>query len=530
METDVAISVRPAAEPSRYQRLKRAAVIPRSWHRDLLVVSLLAAATVTVHLWVPGLVPSGADGGNWLAITKERLGMDVMSSEVSYLPLFPSLVALFSQIAGSVTALVTAALITKIALVVAVYLSTRTLGFLYSVTAAVIVGAAGAQMEAYAWGGYAQLLGTAVGLLAVFFVVRYLDTDSRPHLVVGIVCALFAYLTHALVGGLLLVALPIGVLYWLLISRPRRREWIQALWITTVAVAPGVLYLSLSLSLFFGAETGVEPVLNPLELNRWFAVTQTVRDAPLLWTIVGLIAIAGFFLRGWTSSQHATIAVGLSWVVAGLSFFALTGEPRALLLVQTGLVILAVTVFKRLYEHARYRATARHRRNLFPLGAYRTIAIVGISMLSGLVVGGLTVYSDATNWYRVVDHQELEGLDILNQVSDPDSLVVASRGHHGNPIGWWVEGYGERPTYSGLDTRFLAFPDEREQAEIANGFFSGEMSDSEARGQLQAIGADFLVVDRRGPDAAWLDSGLARSLPVVFDSETIVVLGVEDVG
>ena len=77
---------------------------------------------------------------------------------------------------------------------------------------------------------------------------------------------------------------------------------------------------------------------------------------------------------------------------------------------------------------------------------------------------------------------------------------------------------------TGHDVRFLAFADEREQAEVANGICGGELSDVETIAMLREVGADYLVVDRRGPDAAWLDSGLARSLPVLDDTSHLVIL------
>ena len=46
------------------------------------------------------------------------------------------------------------------------------------------------------------------------------------------------------------------------------------------------------------------------------------------------------------------------------------------------------------------------------------------------------------------------------------------------PVGWWTQGYAQRRTYSAHDTSYLAFPDEREQAELANTFFGGDLTDA----------------------------------------------------
>ena len=91
-----------------------------------MLLAALAAGVVVVHLGVPGLVPSGSDGGNWLAISKLRLGNDVMSADVSYLPAFHVFLSLMLLVLDSIPALVLAALLAKTSLVVATYVSTRT--------------------------------------------------------------------------------------------------------------------------------------------------------------------------------------------------------------------------------------------------------------------------------------------------------------------------------------------------------------------------------------------------------------------
>ena len=44
------------------------------WLGDALAVVLILGAVLAVHLIVPGPVPSGPDGGNWLAMARETLG------------------------------------------------------------------------------------------------------------------------------------------------------------------------------------------------------------------------------------------------------------------------------------------------------------------------------------------------------------------------------------------------------------------------------------------------------------------------
>jgi hypothetical protein len=50
------------------------------------------------------------------------------------------------------------------------------------------------------------------------------------------------------------------------------------------------------------------------------------------------------------------------------------------------------------------------------------------------------------------------------------------------------------------------------------------MTTGESMEMLRTIGADFLVVDRRGPDAEWLAGPFARQFEKLYESANIVVL------
>ena len=93
-----------------------------------------------------------------------------------------------------------------------------------------------------------------------------------------------------------------------------------------------------------------------------------------------------------------------------------------------------------------------------------------------------------------------------------------------------MEGYARRPTYSSHDLRYLSFPEERSQAALANRIFQENLSRIELISLLEAIGARYLVVDRRGPDGGWLARSEYYGLTVAFDSPSLVVLRVPGLG
>lgn len=494
-----------------------------SWLGDTVLALILVASMVAVHLFIPGTVPSGGDGGNWLALAAERFGNGVMSAEVSYLPLFPTLLGLIEAIVGDgILAVVISSLVAKLVLVGAVYVCARPLGRGYAFVAALIVGFGGALLESYAWGGYPQLLAMGFGLMATFMVVGHLNTGRTAHLVWGLVFVAATLLTHTMVGGLLGISLAVAVVHLLYMTDPRSGERARSLRVG-LGVAGAVLLVS-GLIYVLGQDAGFEPTINPIGLNRLEAILATVRDAPYPWAIIAAAGISVLFFRYWPDFVAATIAVGSSWAAASMLLFLVTGEPRALLVTQVGLVLLAVLAFGAFKEFLKPSTAGAHRDRPTRSAWHALLLVAGVALTAAVVGGGLSFYDQATDWYRVVDHAEIDALDVLADVSDPDALVLAATGHHGNPVGWWVEGYAQRSTYTAVDTAFLAFPDEIEQSELAMAFFGGELGDEESLALLEEVGAEYLVVDKRGPEAFWLDTPLAATFDTVDDSSNIVIL------
>jgi len=495
---------------------------PRStaWYLDCLNLALLIGAVVALYGFGTHFIPTGADPGNWLAIASERLGRDVMAADVTYLPLFPGLLAGLVWLWGLIAGFDIAAIITILALASAVYVCTRPLGRGYAMAAAIVVGAAGNQVEAYAWGGYPQLLATSFGLLATFVLLRHHETRQSRYLWLSLVLLAATVATHALIGGLLVVVLVLSTAYWVYLARPdkgRLRAFVIG------ASCAGVAAIVVLVASIWVPE-GVVPTLNPEDTPRVESLLKAVREAPIPWAIVALSAIAVLFKRIRSSAIAATVASGMSWALAGLAFFLVTGEPRGLMVVQFSVVVCATVtsaVALRSFGATRH---AGDKPRTTRVARHRVLLISSVALFSALVVSGVATYASSTDWYRLVDQAELASLDRLRAVSTSDDLVLASTGRQGMPVGWWTQGYAQRRSYSAHDPAYLAFPDERVQAELVNDFFSGDLSDDAALSLLDDTGADFVAVDRRGQDARWLRSEFAETFTVVDDSSNIVIL------
>ena len=488
--------------------------VPFGW-TDLIIALTLATAFIVLHVAIPGVVPSGADPGGWLAMAKERFGVEVLAAtDATYLPGFPVLLGSILAVTNSLSAITAAGVISKVALVLAVYIAVRPVGLGYAAAAAVMVGMSGAYGEMYAWGGFPQQLGTALGVVATFYLIRYVQSRNVWHLSVSAVAVALTLFTHNLVGGLLVGALLLAVVHWLYLTRADRKTWTSGLLDAATLVLPAGAFVGVALVLGRGA--GVQPSLNPNELTWGQSIEHMIGEAPIPWLVLTAIALALGMSRKWSGPNALTVAVGGSWLVASLAFFLVVGEPRALLLTQMGLVMIAISGFAELLRKASDRNTY----------ARDSLAVLGTVLFFAVVASGYTDYDAATDWYRVVDHQEIAALDQLADASSPGDLVVASVGQHGFQMGWWVQGYAERPAYPGGSINFLASPQERDQGAKANRVFQAHPS--EVASLLDQMGARFVVVDRRGPTAIWLESDFARSLEVIDDTSNLVILALPD--
>jgi hypothetical protein len=279
-------------------------------------------------------------------------------------------------------------------------------------------------------------------------------------------------------------------------------------------MASGIVVTAFLMS---GRRAGAQPSINPNGLSWAESLAHTTNEADIPWLLIATLAVAFGASRNWSSKNRVPVAVGGGWVVASLAFFLFVGEPRALIVTQMGLVMIAVPAFSELLSWAGQR---RHALTQDVLGA------VGLTVVLSLVASGYGRYDAATDWYRVVDYGEIEALDHLKEVARPDDLVVASVGQHGLQVGWWVQGYAERPTYPAGSVAFLASPQERTQGARANLVFEQPVVTANVAALLEQYGADFVVVDRRGPHAAWLASSFARSLVVIDDRSNFTILQV----
>jgi hypothetical protein len=252
-------------------------------------------------------------------------------------------------------------------------------------------------------------------------------------------------------------------------------------------------------------------------LSRRENVFFAFEEAAVPWLVLWLVALVGMGMRSWSQGAVAVISSLFGWLVASVIGFVVLGEPRILIQAQVAVLPAAVLVAWRWW---RQRSPSTGWRNV----ASVLLVFAAAAIAGSVALTGLHRYDLAADWYRVVGQRELNALAELSDHAELGDLAIASRGPNGNPIGWWVQGYAGIPTYTNIDPAFLSFPDEREQAYAAAGLFAAPAG--QAMQIVSNLGARFVILDRRGPDASWPmgeDSGL-----VGFSDGTLLISSVSD--
>lgn len=482
---------------------------------SLVLLTLLLIA-YGVHRWVmmsAEAAPPGSDGGNWLALSLELSGEKVKAANVVYPPLFPALLWFAQWFLPPLTALKVLGLLAAVAVSIPAYLILRTAlnPWLASLLAA-IFPYMDYHNEVFAWGGYPQLLGTALLLLSVFLLLKGLHTGRIWYYVVAAITVALTVAAHTLAAvqlalslGVLLIAYSYGL--WRNPASQERR-FMRLLWLWMVAT--GILLLALA-PLYINTlllTTGNR--FNPHDFKpvEFFVNFITWRPENYMWLV---ITIVGGIVTGWAvfAGRRLFLAEAVAAVtVAAMVTFLIVREIRSAHLVQVGL-LLSVGVLVAMSKRGMIR--------------YLSIAYI-IAVLVAVPVFGQYRTQRAFDWYRVVDRQVLEALDWLKENRTPEAIAIANQTPRGGILGWWVEGYAEQPAYHAVDMRWLSFSEEQQQAQIAHRFLSTESKPWELRPLAESYHIRFLLLHKGSLKGNILRTLWDAGFATTFENETMIVL------
>jgi hypothetical protein len=450
-------------------------------------------------------VPSGIDGGNWLAFgTFERPG-------IAYPPLVPWLLAGLTSVAGLATGTTVAAVLAlSVPALVLLALALWSRRPIPGVIAALAVAGSGALGEVVAWGGYPQVIaiGTAVGALAAL--AAFCEGGARRSLMAfWLLFAVTAATSHLeAVPGLAAAAL-VTAWYMFSVGRPILRRAVliaMAVAVPMLILAPTYLALIATLGVVPPSPADPARILGP----GWPAYLAALAAGPAGLAVVMLRRRAGHppLERRAHALLVAAAAASVAWAVA----FLASGEARLLYDVAV-IVPFSLVALWPLLEGA-----LRNHRAALPAGL---AAFAAAAVVAGT---GLNAFPDQVAYYRVMTPDSLAAMRWLARVPSLQDGDIAVADVRGVPLGWWTEGIVHHEVLFAADLRWLRFPSERTRARRANAllYASGFPAGASAS-TAEVDGVHFVLLPQASAFGVFATSP-PRAWRVVFASGNALVL------
>lgn len=419
-------------------------------------------------------VPTGIDGGNWLAFgTLDRPGL-------AYPPVVPSV---FSFLVGAVgptlaTVLLAAAAAAApgIAILAVAWPVRQTIVGIFAATAAVASMAVG---EAAAWGGYPQLLAISAAVAGLTAAAIYLAEGGRVALVS------FAALFAGVVATSHLEAIPaagaVAILAAWSWTTTGGRSARRPLVVLALAALPFVALAPLYTELLATREASVA---GGLDLDRilgsgWLAYIFLLSLVPLALALAHRVRRS----HGAAPRDLALLAAAAAAAVAWGGAYLVSGEVRLVhdvaVLAPFGAVALAVPA-------------ARVRAVRFGSVRLRSAGVAAVGVIAAL---GLAAFPAQVAYYRILDPSDVAALRWLAALPETSPTEVLVADVHGVPLGWWAEGIAGREVLFASDIRWLRFEAERTRARIANTILYGSGFPSATSSEVAAgAGVRYVVL------------------------------------
>jgi hypothetical protein len=330
--------------------------------------------------------------------------------------------------------------------------------------------------EATAWGGYPQLLGLGLSVLALLSVDRYLRSEQRTHAIfAGVLLALDLATSH--LTGLFTLAAGAVVVALHVVQRHRDRTVPRPHWRTSwLLLAPSIVLIPIYWRLLPAL---AHEIPGPSAPN--------IGDAGIGGTgpfwIVGVAAILVTPLLLWRRRHETLWILTTSTALVTALTYAITREPRLLYFGPLAAIFAVATWLHELGSHSTewIRATA----------AVATLILT--VALAAQTVNSFGLFRLQRAFYDIAPPGTLAATTWL-RTSTPRNAVIAVTPIGGAPLGWWVEGLTQHPTYTDASPAWLAYPQERARARAADAIFSSTFPDATSLHTARRLGVQYLFV------------------------------------
>lgn len=483
--------------------------------------------------------PATIDSGNWLAFGHALLGHSVRDPGIIYPPLVPLLTAGLASAFGPITAAGLMGAMASVAPAAGAYLAIRSSEGT-SVRArwalaplAAILAVTGSTGEAAAWGGFPQLLGMGITPVLLVLVERALRTPRwRATLAAAAAVTAVLLTSHFVFTFALFSAGALVVLAWLAEPGGQRLRWfgrrlphLLAIGTPIVLVVP--FYLPLVRAMGENRVPDVDSALTVSNAIR--SLEFTFRDLPVLWHLLIVLALViPVVLRSrWRSAPWRLAVATAAGVVVGS---AASGEARFLYFIPLVCVFAGalwiVAVVDAESPEAVEGVPLSERAAVVPGRVMSATALVLLVAVGVQAWTGARLFDDQRRYYGIVTPGIYDAIRWIRDET-PDDAVIGVSTVDDAPLGWWVEGLGERTTIYASPLQWLVYPDEIRRATTANEVFAPPFPTEASMAAARDAGMTYVLVatssNRIAPEE--LDAFLAAHPDaVVYRGPDVLVL------
>ena len=452
---------------------------------------------------------SGCDPGNWFAFGHRMFGDGGKSSAGAYPPLVPALLFMGQRVADLMIAAQFVAVGSLVAIIMATYVVARHgTNRWFALATAMTVGLASVFSNTMAFGGYPQNYALAFGLLAAFAFARYLETAAIRHLVGAAAALAGAAISHHMYFAISCAFIAVIWGIWLT-TRP---SWGAVLRRTLGALLIGACGLACFAPTFLMLKwDGYGAPINVGRVNYSEGIHLAIWEAPSLWIAVfttGLLFLGISYNDRFTALWKVQTAL----MIVPLTLFVVTREPRLIPPILIGASLTTGSALHALWLDSRGTAW---------VGIPLLLAAIAPVLLWPLADARAT---QDIAYYRVADQSLIRTADWLN-AHPANGLVVIRQSGRGWPVGWWFAGLTDANIVAGSNTKYLAFPGERDHAILANQVFDQKWTTGQFRQFATERGISYLVF-KKWEWIGWQAWNAEKNtaLKVVFDDGEYMIV------
>lgn len=520
---------RVPAAPANEHRGSLLRGIGGGWRRngaDAIFIGLLSVIALLRWQVIDSVgEPSGLDPGNWLAFGHSLMGSQSRSASLAYPPLVPLLSVAFSAVWGPLRGSAVLGLLCSLAPAVGTYVFLRAQLGIRAVFLAGLLGAAATTTEAEAWGGYPQLLGLGLLPLLIWAIERFLRTRrmESAYLISLLLFLLFA--TNDLIGAIGIgVATTYSALRLILVNgeRPRSgviRNAVLVAFVPSLSLLPTYLRLAGG---FFSNDTVRLTSQHIGATNLFSDLNNVFKDNPALWYLTLVLAFAAPIIL-LVRHEHLLAMATTAVLIPTLAVLNAIGQYRVVFVLPLAMAF-GVGAWWTLLKGITGPTAAILDKVL--IATFAIVLLVQFALST-------TTFESQVKWYAALNPGIVAGLQELDKIAPRNSVLSVGpapnlSNQEGWPLGWWVEGILDRPTFYASDLQWLYLPDERRRANLANQMFSRDEGFGSAIPLARSNGITYIVVAKAWAGyQVWISNkGSPQGVQVVIDNDSLLVLSI----